>query len=83
MLKERHDYRPRGKTAAFYIKERGSYRARAVERRGTWGVGRDDCRVRTESGEVFGLYYDRAPKGPGPENRKGEWFPFRQILEEI
>lgn len=81
VLREWHDYRPRGKTAAFYLKERGSYRAKAVERRGTWGVGRDYYRVRTESGEVFDLYYDRAPQGPGPEKRKGGWYLFRQILE--
>jgi len=79
VLQEWHDYRLRGKTQAFYVKERGSYRAKAMERRGTWGVGRDYYRVRTAEGEVFDLYYDRAPQGPG--ERKGAWFLWRQILE--
>lgn len=79
VLQEWHDYHLRGKSLAFYVKERGSYRAKAAERRGTWGVGRDYYRVRTAEGEVFDLYYDRAPQGPG--ERKGEWFLWRQILE--
>jgi hypothetical protein len=79
VLEEWHDYRLRVQSRAFYVKERGSYRAKAAERRGTWGVGRDYYRVRTTEGEVFDLYYDRAPKGPG--ERKGAWFLWRQILE--
>jgi len=77
VLREWHDYHLRGKSLAFYIKEQGSYRARAAGRRGTWGVGRDYYRVRTAEGEVFDLYYDRAPQGPG--QRKGAWFLWRQI----
>lgn len=41
VLRGWHDYRQRGKTRAFYVKERGSYRARAAERRGTWGAHRE------------------------------------------
>ncbi len=78
VLGEWHDYHQRGKTAAFYRKERGSYRAKAAERRGSWGVGRDYYRVRTDTGEVFDLYYDRAPQGAG--GHKGGWFLYRQIL---
>ena len=80
VLREWHDYRQRGKTKTFYIKERGSYRAKAAERRGSWGIGRDYYRVRTEAGEVFDLYYDRSPRGAG--GRKGSWFLFRQVFEE-
>ena len=80
VLSEWHDYRQRGKTASFYRKERGSYRAKAAEQRGSWGVGRDYYRVRTGSGEVFDLYYDRAPQGAG--RRKGGWFLYRQILTQ-
>ncbi len=79
VLREWHDYHLRGRSRAFYVKERGSYRAKAAERRGTWGVGRDYYRVRTTEGEVFDLYYDRAPHGPG--QRKGAWFLWRQIPE--
>ncbi len=79
VVKEWHDYALRGKSKTFYIKEQGSFRAKAADRQGTWGVGRDYYRVRTETGEVFDLYYDRAPGGPG--GRKGNWFLFRQVLE--
>jgi len=78
VLREWHDYRMRGKTLAFYIKEQGSYRAKAARRRGSWGVGRDYYRVRTETGEIFDLYYDRAPQGPG--RGKGGWFLYRQVM---
>ncbi len=80
VLREWHDYRLRGKSEAFYVKERGSFRAKAAERRGSWGVGRDYYRVRTDTGEIFDIYYDRAPQGAG--KGKGSWFLFRQILEE-
>jgi len=80
VLREWHDYRLRGKSESFYVKERGSFRAKAVERRGSWGVGRDYYRVRTDSGAVFDIYYDRAPQGTG--KGKGAWFLFRQILEQ-
>jgi hypothetical protein len=80
ILQEWHDYRQRGKAAAFYVKERGSFRAKAAERRGSWGVGRDYYRVRTDTGEVFDLYYDRAPQGM--ERPKGGWFLYRQILAQ-
>lgn len=80
VLREWHDYRARGKTLAFYIKERGSYRAKAARRQGTWGVGRDYYRVRTDAGRVFDIYYDRAPRGPG--RRKGAWFLFQEVLPE-
>ncbi len=80
VLREWHDYDLRGKSLSFYVKEQGSYRAKAAKRRGTWGVGRDYFRVRTESGEVFDLYYDRDPGGPG--GRKGSWFLFQQILDD-
>jgi hypothetical protein len=80
VLQEWHNYRQRGKTAAFYVKERGSFRAKAAERHGSWGVGRDYYRVRTDTGEVFELYYDRAPQGM--DRPKGGWFLYRQILAQ-
>ncbi len=80
VLSEWHDYRQRGKSETFYIRERGSFRAKKAQRQGTWGVGRDVYQVRTETGEVFELYYDRAPRGP--EHGKGDWFLYRQILND-
>jgi len=51
--------------------------AAAAERRGSWGVGRRYFRVRTVSGRVFDLYYDRAPGRAG--DRAGGWFLFREL----
>ena len=72
-LKEWHDYHRRGRMASNVRPEH----AAVAESRGSWGVGRDYFRVRTSSGRIFDLYYDRAPKNAG--NRKGAWFLFREI----
>ncbi len=79
-LREWHDYKLRGKSETFYVKERGSFRAKAAERHGSWGTGRDYYRVRVESGQVFDIYYDRAPQGP--QGRKGAWFLYRQVAAQ-
>jgi hypothetical protein len=39
--------------------------------RGSWGVGRYHFRVRVDSGQVFQIYYDRAPKDA--DERQGSW----------
>ena len=70
LLNEWHDYRKRGKTRTFYEKERGSYWVKMSQRQGSWGVGRDCYRVLTAGGEVFDIYYDRAPRG---RKRIGQW----------
>jgi hypothetical protein len=75
MLNEWHDYSRRGRMARNMRPEH----AAAALRRGSWGVGRDYYRVRTESGRVFDLYYDRAPKGT--RDRKGGWFLYREMSE--
>lgn len=74
-LKEWHDYGRRGRMAH---NMRAAHLA-AAERRGSWGVGRDYFRVRTERGRIFDLYYDRAPKRAG--DRTGEWFLYREMRE--
>ena len=76
LLTEWHDYRKRGKTKAFYKKERGTYWVKSGERQGSWGVGRDYYRVRAASGEVFEIYYDRAPKG---RELRGQWILSRRM----
>ena len=73
MLKEWHDYRRRGRMASNMRPKH----AAVAERRGSWGVGRDYYRVRTDSGRIFDLYYDRASKGAA--NRKGAWFIYREL----
>lgn len=72
-LSEWHDYGRRGRMA----RNMSSRHLATAARRGSWGVGRDYYRVRTDSGRVFDLYYDRAPKGPG--DRKGAWFLYREM----
>ena len=47
--------------------------------RGSLGVGRVYFRVRVESGRIFDLYYDRAPKDA--DRRKGQWFVYRELVE--
>jgi hypothetical protein len=79
VLKEWHDYRKRGKSEVLYERERGSYWVKKSQRRGSWGVGRDYYRVRTDGGEVFDIYYDRAPKG---RDGSGQWILSRQMKGE-
>ena len=49
-----------------------------AEKMGSWGVGRFFFRVRTESGRVFELYYDRTPRKNDAGD--GQWILFREIL---
>ncbi len=73
LLSEWHDYGRRGRMAT---NMRPTHIATA-SRRGSWGVGRDYFRVRTENGQIFDLYYDRAPKSIN--ERKGGWFLYREM----
>jgi len=45
--------------------------------RGSWGVGRFTFRVRVESGQIFDICYDRAPKHAA--DRKGNWVLYREL----
>jgi hypothetical protein len=74
LLSEWQDFRRRGRMAQ---NMRPAHRASA-ERRGSWGVGRDYFRVRTATGRVFELYYDRAPKNA--DDRKGSWLLYRELV---
>ena len=73
MLAEWRDFTRRGKMAR---NMRPSH-AEAASSKGSWGVGRFFFRVRTDTGQVFDLYYDRAPKDAN--RRKGEWFLYREM----
>jgi hypothetical protein len=55
---------------------RPSHAARAAGR-GSWGVGRHYFRVRASTGQIFDLYYDRAPKSV--DERKGAWVLFQEM----
>jgi hypothetical protein len=74
MLGEWTDYTRRGK---FARNMRPSH-AVAAATRGSWGVGRFFFRVRTEGGQIFDLYYDRAPKDSS--RRLGAWFLYQELL---
>jgi hypothetical protein len=46
--------------------------------RGSWGVGKTFFRVRTATGRVFVLYYDRAPRDA--DDRSGTWLLREEVL---
>lgn len=72
VLSEWQDFRRRGRMAR---NMRPSNLAKAAQR-GSWGVGRFYFRVRTESGRVFDLYYDRAPASS--DDGSGSWVLYRE-----
>ncbi len=72
LLAEWHSYGRRGRAA---LNMTPAHAQTALER-GSRGVGRDYFTVRTGTGRVFTLYYDRAPKSVS--DSLGEWV----LLEE-
>jgi hypothetical protein len=76
ILSEWHDYQRRGRMARNMQPQHSS----AAERHGSWGVGQDYYRVRTEDERLFDIYYDRAPKDV--DRRKGAWFLDREMSEQ-
>lgn len=75
-LYEWHDYRRRGRMA----RNMQPAHAAIASLHGSWGVGRDYFRVQVDTGQVFEIYYDRAPKDA--DNRKGAWFLYREFPGE-
>ena len=75
VVSEWHDFTRRGRMARNMRPDH----ALAAARRGSWGVGRDYFRIRTGTGRVFDIYYDRSPKTAS--ERKGMWFLFREMKE--
>lgn len=77
-IAEWHDYQRRGRMA----RNMSPSHASAAGQRGSWGVGQDYYRVLTDTGQVFDIYYDRAPQDA--DRRKGEWFIYRELsIEDI
>jgi hypothetical protein len=72
-LSEWHDYQRKGRMA----RNMSPAHAAVAERRGSWGVGQDYYRVRTDTGQIFDIYYDRAPQDA--QRRKGEWFIYQEL----
>jgi hypothetical protein len=75
MLAEWSDFTRRGRSAR---NMRPSH-AELATGRGSLGVGRFFFRVRTNTEQVFDLYYDRAPKDAA--HQKGAWFLYRELSE--
>lgn len=72
VLEEWSDFSRRGKMSR---NMRPAHLTRAA-REGSWGVGRFYFTVAVHTGEIFEIYYDRAPEDV--DNRKGNWFVFGQ-----
>ena len=72
-LGEWHDFSRTGNMAH---NMRPANQAKAIKR-GSWGVGRYYFRVKTDSGRLFELYYDRAPRHAG--DRAGSWYLDREL----
>ncbi|MCJ7624376.1 MAG: DUF6504 family protein [Anaerolineaceae bacterium] len=76
-LSEWQDFSRKGRMA----RNMSPQHAAAAERRGSWGVGRCYFRVRTDTDQIFDLYYDRAPKSV--DERKGAWILFREMSPAV
>jgi hypothetical protein len=75
LISEWHDYQRRGRMS----RNMQPKHAKIAERGGSWGVGQDYFRVRTDKGRLFDLYFDRAPVDV--DRRKGAWFLDRELTE--
>lgn len=67
LLAEWKDFRRRGRMSRNMIPPHLS----RAQRVGSLGVGRFFFRVRVENGQIFDIYYDRAPVDA--DSRKGNW----------
>jgi hypothetical protein len=76
MISEWHDYQRRGRMSRNMRPEHAS----RASSRGSWGVGQDYYRVETDRGQIFDIYYDRAPAGV--DHRKGGWFLEKELGRE-
>ncbi len=75
MLSQWADYTRRGRMA----RNMQPQHAAIAFNRGSWGVGRFHFRVRVPTGQIFELYYDRAPKDV--DARKGSWVLVGEYIE--
>jgi hypothetical protein len=73
LLAEWFDYGRRGRIGMNMRPEN----LRKAERRGSWGVGRYYFRVEVNTGQIFDIYYDRAPEDA--DDRLGHWYIWREL----
>jgi hypothetical protein len=76
ILAEWHDYQRKGRMS----KNMKPANAKIATAKGSWGVGQDYFRVRTNKQRIFDIYYDRAPQSVN--HRKGAWFVYRELTED-
>ena len=72
-LIEWKDYSRRGKMS----RNMRPQHEQVAKKRGSWGVARFFYEVQTETGQIFLLYYDRAPSKLG--NRHGNWILLAEL----
>jgi Domain of unknown function (DUF6504) len=75
-ISEWHDFTRRGRMAR---NMRPSH-AMVAAGRGSLGVGRFYFRVRTDTGRIFDIYYDREIKDV--DDRLGHWFIYREMAPD-
>jgi len=76
MLSSWNDFTRRGKMR----RNMRPAHAAVASGRGSLNVGRFYFRVRTDTDQVFDIYYDRAMKNV--DERKGQWFLYREMEEK-
>jgi hypothetical protein len=76
MLSSWSDFTRRGKMS----RNMRPAHAAVASNRGSLNVGRFYFRVRTDTDQVFDIYYDRLMKNV--DERKGQWFVYRELREE-
>jgi hypothetical protein len=76
MLSAWSDFTRRGKMA----RNMRPTHAAVASNRGSLNVGRFYFRVRTDTDQIFDIYYDRAMKSI--DDRKGQWFIYREMGEK-
>lgn len=74
-LAEWVDFTRRGRMA----KNMQPQHAQVASKHGSWGVGKYFFEVRTQSGRLFRLYYDRAPADA--VDRSGEWVLMAELTD--
>jgi hypothetical protein len=72
-IREWHDFARKGKMA----RNMQPQHAEAASQHGSWGVGRFFFEVKTNTGQYFRIYYDRAPKDA--LDREGHWVLLAEI----
>jgi len=75
MLSSWVDFKRRGRMA----RNMQPQHAATASRRGSLNVGRFYFRVKTDTDQVFDIYYDRAMKSV--DDRKGHWVLYRELGE--